>query len=178
MSRHLWFVWWAFLAILAAVMLFKAPDKVILSVGGDRFLNVVFLLFFSFRAWFSWTGRDIEDRSVFVLLIGLSLSSCVEFKAASNATYKGPPWGKVAYSKGDEFFTSDHDAGWVATVTGIQNTVGGIAAASITGNVTKAVTGSNNALTATQGGVQKAAIAAKPTIVTPPATAVFSPAVH
>lgn len=80
-------------------------------------------------------------------------------------------------------FTSDHDAGWVATVTAAQNIITTVGGEEITGQVTKAITTSNNALKATQGAqaasvantttaartaVSEAAIKANPTAVVPP----------
>lgn len=113
------------------------------------------------------------------LFIILLLPSCVQFTATSGAKYSGPPWGKVAYQKGDELFTGDWDAGWVATVTAVQNAATSIGGAYIAGQVTKSVTNSNNALdlgkTRSNNALEatKARLNTKPTIVTPPQQAVF-----
>lgn len=73
-------------------------------------------------------------------LLCLLLPSCVEFQANGGATaahYKGPPWGKVAYAKGDEMFTTDHDAGFIALVTAVQNLLSQLGLAVIAGDVVK-----------------------------------------
>jgi uncharacterized membrane protein YedE/YeeE len=133
---------------------------------------------------FDWAALQALRKlgGLYALVLGLMLSSCVNFHAASGATYSGPPWGKVAYSNGQEMFTSDHDAGWVATVTGIQNFGLGIGTGLITGGVTKAVTESNNAAsvaTARSANILKTNALAKPattTIVPPGSTTVTTPA--
>jgi hypothetical protein len=139
----------------------------------DCGINILIVIRFFFRI------GEIRAQHLAVL-IPLFLSSCVDFKAQSGAHYHGPPWGKVAYSKGDEMWTSDHDTGWIATVTGIQNIAGTIGMGYGVGQATKVnlqnnnadvvKNASNNALSAT-----KAKLAAPPTVLNPGQTAVFPP---
>lgn len=53
MKFQLLAIWWL-LAVLSFVMIFKGSDKVFFSQGTDFFLNVMFCLFFIFRAIESW----------------------------------------------------------------------------------------------------------------------------
>lgn len=85
-------------------------------------------------------GKSTKKPWFALLALWFLLPSCVEFQANGGATaahYKGPPWGKVAYAKGDEMFTTDHDAGFIALVTAVQNLLSQLGLAVIAGDVVK-----------------------------------------
>jgi len=112
----------------------------------------------------------------------LLLSSCVEV-STDHMKYKSPPWGNMAYKRspdGTEMLTTAHDAGWAATMTGIQNIAGTIGAGYAVGQATH-VNANNNAAdvskhvsdnaTAVQLGAQKV----NPTVIDATQKAVFPP---
>lgn len=135
--------------------------------------------------------ESIPAHSILFSILCIILPSCVEFQASGGTTaahYKGPPWGKVAYAKGDEMFTSDHDAGWIATVTAGQNIINTVAGEAIAGNVATSLQHSKDALSASQSAnalkakqaqlaadAAAAKLKAMPTITAPPQVVNFPP---